>query len=686
MNCTSLVLAWLTLAAPASAPASRLDAAVARLEAAAPRSASDFRAVNLAAIALAAAQVEQTAAAEAETIEVSAPRKVLVTAERLLWAKDVVDRRLESLLALRTQFVALQPTEVQRTSLRNFLGVTAQWIDLSGRLRYLLFDSLNEAAGEVAGQPAQRELLVDLLRRHRSSVGAQVMAVLLGDPPAGSDAARHPPNARLRSKVLDLIAATREYELLPQLAAFVVRPQLSADLAVQAAETIRAVGMPQNARPGEPVGPDAEIPAPSITPAALRSALTRFSGARLDAGLRGRLDALLVWLDDRTKHGITDGHYQLGTADVRPGDWLLMRNPSPYNLFTDLAPGLFTHVGIVTLEQGADGIQRMVLVDLPEWGRRMAGTNIDAFVKRTRHYMILRHNDPATAAKMAAVAAAIIGNETEFDLNFKTERVLALKGQPLAGKKIVTYCAGLLLLCTLETGLPREQFFPVAEYAAGGKTVENLAQLGMVFGHDFISPTGALFSPNLQIVGRRDPMHDPKREVEEAVYNHFASGLISQKLSAAPDLYQSLRLKVATASNKNPLLAQALSKAVGLTDETDLVAAAKAAAVVETLDEIAYANSGQYAAAQKALRSGTIEDLAAEGMNPQQIAEVQQLRARHAQLYQQWEDERISPRALRLALVQFYIQQGRRQIDERFFKAAAPASAPSPTRAAVKAK
>jgi hypothetical protein len=47
-----------------------------------------------------------------------------------------------------------------------------------------------------------------------------------------------------------------------------------------------------------------------------------------------------------------------------------MRNPSPYNLFTDLAPGLFTHVGVVAVETGSDGKRRMVVVDLPSAERR----------------------------------------------------------------------------------------------------------------------------------------------------------------------------------------------------------------------------------------------------------------------------------------------------------------------------
>ena len=100
-----------------------------------------------------------------------------------------------------------------------------------------------------------------------------------------------------------------------------------------------------------------------------------------------------------------------------------MRNPSPYNLFTDLSPGLFTHVGVVAAETGKDGIRRLVLVDLPERGTTMPATNVDAFVNRSLHYMFLRHPDPAVAKKMGDTAAAVIGAPTEFDLNFRTDHV-----------------------------------------------------------------------------------------------------------------------------------------------------------------------------------------------------------------------------------------------------------------------
>ena len=293
----------------------------------------------------------------------------------------------------------------------------------------------------------------------------------------------------------------------------------------------------------------------------------------------------------------------MGSYEVQPGDWLLMRNPSPFNLFTDLSPGLFTHVGIVTSETGSDGIKRMVLIDLQEKNHHIAATNVDLFVQRSLHYVFLRHPDPHVAQQMSEAARSVIGNESEFDLNFRTSRVLALAHQPLAGKKISTYCAGLLLLSALQTDVPREEFFPIVEVAAQGRTVENLALLGMSLGKDFISPTGALFSPKLVLVGRREPMYDPSREIEEAVFDHFGDGLVDKKLTPTVDLYNSLRMKVAAASNQNPALARAMAAAAGVAEDTDLVAAARGSAVVDTLDEVAFGASAEYVKARAALRA-----------------------------------------------------------------------------------
>ncbi len=339
--------------------------------------------------------------------------------------------------------------------------------------------------------------------------------------------------------------------------------------ALQAVETIRRIGLPQAVRPGT----TEDLPAPAVTPARLAALVSSISAAGLSRDERSRLTALRSWLAARAQQGVTESAYRLGTYDVHPGDWLLMRNPSPYNLFTDLSPGLFTHVGVVTTERGTDGITRMVIVDLPERGRLMPATNVETFLQRSLHYVFLRHPDPKVAETMAEAARQTIGNETEFDLNFRTERVLALAHTNLAGRKIQTYCAGMLLLCAVQTDVDRHAFFPLEEYAAGGYTVENLARLGMSFAKEFISPTGAMFSPTLTVAGRREPMYEPAREIEEAVFDRFATQLVDRPLDPAPELFDSLMVKVAAAASQNTLLAGALARAAGVGNDVDLVGA-----------------------------------------------------------------------------------------------------------------
>jgi hypothetical protein len=383
---------------------------------------------------------------------------------------------------------------------------------------------------------------------------------------------------------------------------------------------------------------------------------------------RAELDRWVAQFNTLAKSGLTAEKYQLGECEVRPGDWLLMRNPSPYNRFTDLAPGLFTHVGVMTTETGNDGIRRMVLVDLPERGKSIHPVCIDTYVKRTLHYVILRHPDAGVASKMAARAREAIGNPAQFDLNFRTDRVEQLRGLPLAGKTIHTYCAGLLLLCAQETDAPRSDFFPIEEFAAGGNTETNLAKLGLTFGKGFISPTGALFSPKMELVGSRPAMYSPERDIADQIYDHFALQLIEQTLTPSPDVYQSLRLKLAEAGRANPLLGRALASALNVNENLDLVSAAKAAAVVETLDEVANAAGAKFAQALAALRD-TDQRLAEQKPSAARQASVVAYRQTHANLYKRWTGNRLSPRGLRIALVDYYTLWGRQELDRRFFEA-----------------
>jgi len=609
---------------------------------------------------------------------VQSPAELVDRAEQLVALKGRIDRQLDRALAVRTSVAGLASGPQRRDRARHFLQLVSTLVDLSGRLRYRLYDALYDVAFELAALPAERARLIAMLLGERSSIGAAVMAEVLFDPPAGNPNGALPADRETKRQLLELIAVTGQRDVLPMVAQFALDRETPATLRVEAAETIGRIGLPQTPRPGQ----DPTLPAPAVTARSLRAPLQAIADAELSPADRRRRDALVAWLTERMRTGLgeADG-LRLGKILVRPGDWLLMRNPSPYNRFTDLSPGLFTHVGVVTAEDGTDGIRRMVLVDLPERGKTMQTTNVDLFVERTLHYAFLRDRDPRVARTMARRAADAIGVATQFDLNFRTGRVRALRGLPLEGRKIHTYCAGLLLLCAQETGVDRREFFPLPEHVAGGHTAENLAKLGLSIGHDFVSPSGAIFSPRLTIVGRRDPMYEPQREVEEAIYDHFAARLIHDPLTPTPDLLQRLRLQLARSARTNRALASALADAAGVDRETDLVAAAKAMAVIETLDQIAKGSSREFRLAWEAVRAGNRQDLEAAGVAPAEIDQIEAHRRRHAELWRRWMAEKISPQQLRMTLVAYYARQGRGRLDRRFFPgAAALPSSPEVTR------
>jgi hypothetical protein len=574
-----------------------------------------------------------------------------------------VDRLLDRLLGRGAELAALPDATQQKDSARKYLSVVSRTIDMAGRVRYRLFDALYDAAYEVASMVDARDRLVGVVADEDSSVGALVMSELLFDPPPNNPNGALPADPRTKHVVLDLIARTGSRELLPAVARFVEEAAQTPDLVVAAVETIRRLGLPQDARPGQ----DPTLPKPVTTAALLRSRLASIDRNSLSGPAASRFQELAEWLERRAAGGLDGDRYRLGRFDVEPGDWLLMRNPSPYNLFTDLSPGLFTHVGVIVSERSTDGRRRMVLVDLPERGRRMEATNVDLFVERTLHYVVLRHEEPEVAAAIAGRAHEAIGCATEFDLNFRTERVLSLRGQPLNGRKIHTYCAGLLLLCAQETGRKRSEFFPIAEGPAEGRTVENLAKLGITFGRDFVSPTGALFSPRLRLVGRRDVMYEPGREIEQIVYDHFAERMRDKSLQPTADLMQSLRGRFAEVAAANPQIARALANAAGVGPDTDLVSAARALTVIETLDRFAMGNSAEFRRARSALLEGPVEEGGAAKGAAVEPTWAEPYRHRHRRLKDLWDAGRISPRELRIALVEYYVQRGKHQIDTRFF-------------------
>jgi len=656
-RCLAVVaLMALVHAAPLAAQqADGIRAAIAELEARTPVAPEGYRGLDTAPIDAAARRLERACAELAES-HIQPGRSPVAACQALLDAKQRVDARLEALFALRTGFAGWTADAERDEALRAYLRAVSRSIDLSGRLRYIQYDAFDAAAGVSMDNAAWQKDLLRVATDARSLAAANAWSVALLAPEAGAPTLS-------ANAVLDLYASVNDSTLLPALADYVRRPDLTPPRRLRAIVAIDKLGVPQDPRPQD--GQDAYQPV--ILAAELKRLAKSLDVARLNPAERQQREAVLASLDKRIARGVTETGYRHGHVTVQPGDWLLMRNPSPYNHFTSLSPGLFTHVGVITDEQGPDGKRRLVVVDLPERGDRMPATNFDTFILRTLHYVVLRHPDPAVAARMADVARTLIDSPTEFDLNFDTSRVTALRGQIAPGVKVKTYCAGLLLICAQETPLPRDEFFPIAETVAGGRTAENLAKLGLSVKEDFISPTGPLFAPSLMLVARRESQYEPGREIREALYDHFAAGLADNTLNNSPNLRQALRIRLAEMAKRNPLLATALAEANDVSEDLDLVAAAKAAAVVESLDEVADGAAKDFLDARDAIRAGDLRELRRARVPRETLDGIEALRREHSRLYQAWEQGAITPRQLREELVRYYMDRGVREIDQRFF-------------------
>jgi hypothetical protein len=581
----------------------------------------------------------------------------------LLFSKQRVDQLLDKLLAQRQQLVTGSANQhaQQRLAISNYLQMTSSVNDLAGRVRYSQRDGFDTMVDIASRSATQLQQIINEMIQARTHSGAAVMRDYLVEIPTNETEQKILTND-IKQSICRLIAVTGSTDLLGDLVSVLKNSQQPAGVRFAAAQAIMELGLPQPAR----IDSDPNQRTPEITPAQLFEQLQKIPVEQLSTAQQTERKELQKLVSSRMRNGVTDNSYRVGRMELQAGDWLLMRNPSPYNLFTDLAPGLFTHVGVLAWEEGTDGVRRLVVVDLPERGTKIPATNVDLFLQRTLNYVFLRHNDPQVAAQMGQAAADCIGNPSEFDLTFRTARLKELQGKPLKGARIHTYCAGFLLLCAQQTGRPRNEFFPLDENPTPGKARQNFEQLGLQFGEQFVSPTGALFSSSLQIVGRRDPMYDPRREVEEAVFDHFAIRCQTGTLIQSPDTTQAIRTKLAEASKENPLLAQALAATANVSANMDLVAGAKTGAVVETLDDIAFGNSREYIMARTAILDGPTPPVVAE-RTPEQVAELKQLRERHAELAKRWDARTLPPRQLRIELVNFYSAKGKKELDARFF-------------------
>ncbi len=613
-------------------------------------------------------QVVLTSAARVAR-RVAEPQQHLDAIHELHAAKATVDAQLNRLLDERSNIASISDELERLETARQLLSVTVELIDLSGRLNYQLQQTIFFASHRFSRDNRQRAALVQRLTDDQSVIGTSLAAAMLIDPPTDSQIV--PATSAIKRQILRMLGLYGRPESLSWLLRF-LESNPDADMTLLACDAIVRLGIPQDAL--KDAGDDDQ---PLITTAKLRDRIQAIPQANLSQSLRGHREVLANWLEQRAENGVSAQGYAFGKTILQPGDWVLFRNPSPYNRFSTLTPGIFTHVGIVTLHTDDDGFRRMVLVDLNERQTRIDGPNVESTLSLPLYYSVLRHSDPLVRSQMADAAAAMIGNEARFDLTFNTTRIDSLEDAKLSDQKIDTYCVGVLMLCTQKTGHPREAFFPIPEAVKTERMAKNLDRIGLQIGDGFRTPTGALFAKDMELVHFSEPMYDPGREIQQQIYDHFAARLNDSSLRPRQTIYQSLRIGVADLATNRPFLADALATAAGVDRETDLAAAARAVAVVESLDAIAQSNNRDFNLAYGRIMQGPKPPTPAEQTEAERelAAEREQLLKRHQQLADGLWQRKLSPAYLEDELQQFYIRRGKSELDRAFFPEVAPPAA-----------
>jgi hypothetical protein len=644
-----------------------------QLERAVPRRGDTWDAARVQVIATAAHELDEWAAGQAwpspspntPSPNTASPNnspptdaQVVVRLERLVEAIARIDRCTGLFEELRSDIAGPAVKENRREPARQFLFILATLGKLQGRLRYMLHHAIENATYSLdASQPSFAQLL-ELLLRHRSQAGAEEMAYMLFDPDPAEGIRPFPASRKI--ECLRLLAATGATGALEDLAQFLAEPNVPPELMIEAISAIRQIGLPQDLRRG---GWQDE-PVPPVYAAQLREILSRLVMADNAVELEQRRVDLLTWATQRTRHGVTGETFRWGINQFRGGDWILVNQLSPFRHATDLSPGLFFHAGIVTEEIGRDQKRRFLAVELPEKGDLISATNIEAFLSRASSFTVLRHVDPQVSRDMSTAARDLIGNESQFDPSLRTDRVARLRGQSLRGQLIHSCSGGLLLLCAQSARRSREELFPMLEQPANECLVANLGQLGVPIGPQIVSPTGALFSSQMQIVGRGEPRYEPTDEIQQAILDHFLHRLCAQPLTASRDLNQTLAQHLTQVTRSAPWLSRALARADDESAYRELEAAARAAALFDTVETTAQRNARACLAAIAALQPQSGRDT---GDVDRALADSRML-SRHQTLLRDWQDGKLNPWQLRSELVEHYIQAGTHQLDRLFFQ------------------
>ncbi|MFW6114590.1 MAG: hypothetical protein ACOC7K_02520, partial [bacterium] len=369
------------------------------------------------------------------------------------------------------------------------------------------------------------------------------------------------------------------------------------EMTLKAVETIRALGVPQRPLPGQKSQP-------AVTATELLDMVRQVNGTALSERWRRRRGKLLQWLEARAERGVGPEGCRIGGVRIRPGDWILMRESSPYNRFTNLSPGLFTHAGVAARHEDSNGVHHLVLVDVNERQPTVQAENVEETLFSPLYYALLRPETRCLAQKVDRRASSAVGNPLQFDLTFDLSLLRQASQKPIEDAAITTYCTGILALCT---PVRLRKLFLIREAPAAGHTRDNLRKLGITIGKQFVSPTGALFASRMNVVTLSDPQFDPQIAVEQGIYDYFARRLSQQPLDFEPSLIQACRQELAQLSDDSSLVASTLANLSGVHPDMDLTSAARVAAVIESLDQIVFRYGRRIRRAQSVLglRTGT---------------------------------------------------------------------------------
>ncbi|MGL4463113.1 MAG: hypothetical protein ACRC1K_13275, partial [Planctomycetia bacterium] len=324
---------------------------------------------------------------------------------RRMAAKRYVDRSIDVLLSLHGQFAALKPEEVRRDTVRRHRQSIHNLLALSGRMQHDLGERWRMAAARATPRPADRDRMVQLAAGSRSRLAAAIVSWWLIDTPL--TAGVPPAPAAVKQRILSAVAASRRQDVLPVLALYLQtagppKDAVELDVRLSALEAAAAIGLPQEPLPrGRRLEPADVAPHPRPVPATMlpEDLSTYLSNlperAAWPADLKARADALDSIFRDRMTNGCDPNVYQIDGGEFQPGDWLLMRGSSPYHLFTDLSPGLYTHIGVVASYTPSDGKRRVVVVEVVEQAATVQAVLVEDVLPTTLHYMVLRHADRA---------------------------------------------------------------------------------------------------------------------------------------------------------------------------------------------------------------------------------------------------------------------------------------------------